>query len=39
VKIEGIGLELRYARNGKPFLGRTCTDGRDLVRAAAIEQV
>ena len=37
VSIEGLGLELRYTRNGKPFVRRTFTDGAELLRNAAIE--
>jgi hypothetical protein len=32
VDIEGIGLELRYARNDKPFVRCILTDGADLLR-------
>ena len=38
VNIEGVGLELRYTRDGKPFVRRIFTDGVDLLRDAAIER-
>jgi hypothetical protein len=38
VAIEGIGLELRYTRNDKPFVRCIYTDGAELLREAAIER-
>ena len=38
VEIKGLGLELRYTRNRKPFVRRTFTDGAELLRDAAIER-
>jgi hypothetical protein len=38
VDIEGVGLELRYTRNEKPFVRFVFTDGSDLLREAAIER-
>ena len=37
VDIESIGLELRYTRNGKPFVWRISTDGAELLKDAVIE--
>ena len=31
-------MELRYTRNGKPFVRRIFTDGADLLKEAAIER-
>jgi hypothetical protein len=36
--IDGVGLELRYTRNRKPFVRRIFTDGADLLREAAVER-
>ena len=38
VDIEGIGLELRYRRNDKPFVRCIFDDGAELLREAAIER-
>jgi hypothetical protein len=38
VEIEGVGLELRYTRNDKPFVRRLYSHGADLLREAAIER-
>jgi hypothetical protein len=38
LETEGAGLELRYTRDGKPFLRRVFADGADLLREAAIER-
>jgi hypothetical protein len=38
VDIEGVGLELRYTRNHKPFARRIFTNGAELLRDAAIER-
>jgi hypothetical protein len=38
VEIEGVGLELRYTRNDKPFVRCIFTDGAELLREAAIER-
>jgi hypothetical protein len=32
VEIKGLGLQLRYTRNGKPFVRRTFTYGPELLR-------
>jgi hypothetical protein len=36
--IEGVGLELRYTRNDKPFARRIFTNGAELLRDAAVER-
>ena len=38
VEIDGVGLELRYTRNDKPFVRCIYRDGADLLREAAIER-
>ena len=38
VEIEGVGLELRYTRNHRPFVRRLYSDGADLLREAAIQR-
>jgi hypothetical protein len=38
VEIEGVGMELQYTRNDKPFVRCIYTDGAELLREAAIER-
>jgi hypothetical protein len=38
VEIDGVGLELRYTRNDKPFVRCIYRDGAGLLREAAIER-